>query len=239
MHEAVDLSGTVYDFQVFLDDVIGMSKPGSDEHKVNVEDYVRLLEKHQGSSHRFIHQVLKNGKEISEEYRRFLHIIADRFRVSDDAASASAASGAGVLTERLNALVANLSPAEREIVLKEVEAHATYLKTLSSTSSVRTRELMNASGSSTVGPGVYLARWQALLDSTLITPAEAAGAVRTGANAEVRNAARVDTDGEKKGGGEEDEVARKVLEAPVVEETVRLLINGYKECLREVSHHVW
>ena len=33
-----------------------------------------------------------------------------------------------------------------------------------------------------VGPGAYLARWQNLLDNTLITPAKAFGDVRTGAD---------------------------------------------------------
>ena len=80
---------------------------------------------------------------------------------------------------------------------------------------------------------MYLARWQALLDATEITPADLKGKVRTGASPDVKDAARVDVDGKKKG---DDEAEKKVDEdlpnAPDVTKTVRLLSDKFWELLR-------
>ena len=48
---------------------------------------------------------------------------------------------------------------------------------------------------STPGPGSYLSRWQALLDSTAITPATAHGPARYGKDADVLNRSAKDVDG--------------------------------------------
>ena len=235
VHQAVNLSGTVADLQAFLDDMIRLSKPSSDQ-AVSVEDFVRLLEKHQGSSHRFIHQVAKNGQDITEEYRQYMHGVAAQFRVQDPNAKRSIEADAGALTPSLNELVDALQPSERATVTQELDAHAGYLKALSSQSTARTQAVMTASGTTELGPGIFLARWQALLDDTPITPAEAAGEVRHGGSADVTRAARIDTDGEQKGGkesGENSEVRSEVPKAPSVENTLRLLSKGYKEILRK------
>ena len=80
---------------------------------------------------------------------------------------------------------------------------------------------------------MYLARWQALLDGTEITPAEAKGKVRTGASTDVRDAARVDVDGKKKGDeGVEKDVEKQLPSAPSTAKTVRLLDDKFWEMLR-------
>jgi len=49
------------------------------------------------------------------------------------------------------------------------------------------------------GPGAYLARWQALLDDTAITPATAKGPIRYGRSKEVQQNSKADVDGGKRG----------------------------------------
>ena len=237
IHQAVDLSGTVYDFQVFLDDLIRLAKPDSEGQGRSVEDYVKLLEKHQSSSHRFIHQLAKNGKGITEEYRVYLHRVAEDFRVEKPDAWTSGGMGAGTLSPRLDKLVDALSPSDRAAVVEELNDYAAYWDALSFESSARTESVMAASAATQLGPGVFLARWQALLDATLITAAEAAGELRSGGNTEVQSAARVDTDGERKGQNMSGNTGagHGTQEAPKVEKTINLLGRAYREMLRSIS----
>ena len=240
IHQAVDLSGTVADAQAFLDDLIRLSKPRKGE-LVPVQEYVRLLEKHQGSSHRFIHQVANHGKEITEEYRQYTQQVAAQFRnpnIEKNPQSESKGPGAGALADALNDLLVGLPPENRTAVLAELDTHATYLKALGSESAARTEAVLAASSTSSLGPGMFLARWQALLDATPITPAEAAGKVRRGGSFEVQNAARVDTDGEHQGRAatfQDIESKEEQSRAPSVDATVRLLEKGYKEILKKIS----
>jgi hypothetical protein len=47
-----------------------------------------------------------------------------------------------------------------------------------------------------LGPGAFLARWQALLDDTMITPATVEGPIRYGRNKDVQHNSKTDVDGE-------------------------------------------
>ena len=230
IHNAVDLSGTVSDAERFINDLIRTSKVKPGE-VASIEDFVKLLEQHQGSSHHFIHQVTKNGKEITEWYREYAHLVAKQFRRSSSEIEITEES-AGVLTKTLNSLVESLTPVEQNTITEELDQHATYLSSLSSSSS-RSATILSSGKSTTHGPGMYLARWQAFLDATEITPADPNGEVRTGASNEVRDAARVDVDGEKKGDGEvEKDVNDKLPNAPDTTKTIRLLGDKFWELLR-------
>ena len=70
LHNAADLSDGVSDFEAFLNDLIKVStiqgKAKGNHNTPSVEDYCQLLRKHQGSSHKFIHQVLKKSKDLFE-----------------------------------------------------------------------------------------------------------------------------------------------------------------------------
>ena len=86
------------------------------------------------------------------------------------------------------------------------------------------------------GPGAYLARWQELLESTLVTPETAKGPVRKGASASVKQEARMDVDGETKASGIEQKQADKIVgdktpEAPSAEMTIKLLGPKFMELL--------
>lgn len=72
-HNAVDLADTVNDFQIFVTDMLKVGRiqpPGKDGKTTvpTVGDFITLLRKHQYMSHKFIHQLCKNGKEVTRWY---------------------------------------------------------------------------------------------------------------------------------------------------------------------------
>ena len=243
LHQAYDLSGGISDLENFLNDLIsvstvksktGVSKPPS------VEDFCRLLQKHQGSSHRFIHQVLKNNKDLSQKYYDYAVHAAKQYRQAteraiDDESTGTAA--AGDFTTHIESLWSKLPEAEKAKVLDEIDKHAEYLFNLghSSTHSMKTVISHLADGESDVqhGPGMYLSRWQALMDETPITPANPSGPVRSGKSESVRYATTVDIDGKRKGDSANlDKMADIEATPPDASNTVQLLGPGFRDVLR-------
>lgn len=248
LHNAADLSGGVSDLEGFLNDLIKVStvdgkSKGTDDLPPTLEDYVTLLQKHQSSSHKFIHQVLKNGKELSAQYHKYAAHAAHQYKqkssvIHNDGEGVGAA-GAGDCTPKIQTLFTILSEQDKTIVLQEINAHALYLSSLTTTSTNSMRTIIGnlAAGTSETsrGPGVYLYRWQALMDETPITPATAKGPVRSGKSESVRLATTVDVDGEEKGDvANVKEVDESVASPPDVRKTVGLLAPGFREILRGV-----
>ena len=246
LHQAYDLSGGVADLENFLNDLInvstvksknGVTKPPS------VEDFCRLLQRHQGSSHRFIHQVLKNNKDLCRQYYDYAVHAARQYRQEteraiDDESTGTAA--AGDFTPHLETLFSNIPDTERDKVIEEIEHHAEYLFILAHSSTQSMKTVINhlAEGESDIerGPGMYLSRWQTLMDETPITPANPSGPVRTGKSESVRDATAVDIDGKRKGDAANLEKVDDSEEAtpPDVSNTVRLLVPGFQDVLRDV-----
>ncbi|KAK5013537.1 hypothetical protein LTR39_003598 [Cryomyces antarcticus] len=236
VHQAVDLSGTVGDFEAFFNEMIKLSKGDAKEGKVpSVEDYIRLLHKYQGCSHKFLHQVAKNGKDVTTWFQEYAHEAAGQFRQQQSQSNGASDLAVGSMTSALDSLISKLSDQDRQTVLRDVDAHVQYIASLSSASSARLKVVTAGSGKTPYGPGMYLARWQSLLDATPITPATPEGPVRRGKSTEVKDAARVDVDGERKGAVDAREEAKvvggKQPEAPNVEETTRLLGKDFREIL--------
>jgi hypothetical protein len=246
LHSAVDLSSSTADLQAFLNDLVDMSRlsaKGGDKQPPKVEDFVRLLKKHQGSSHRFINQALKNGKELTEWYRAYVEHAASQYRQKTDRVLAPSDNGiaaAGDMTPELDNLVGNLSEGDRKTVIKELDTHAEYLQALAQVSEQRLKTVVKntADGKSEVsyGPGMFLAKWQSLMDETHITPAAPRGPVRYGGSDSVIEATRVDVDGSKKGAAapSEKEGASEPT-PPDVETTIRLLQPGFRELLIRIA----
>ena len=246
LHQAVDLSAGVSDAEAFLTDLISISKvedKNGQTKNPSVEDYCRLLDKHQSSSHRFIHQALKNGRQLSKWYREYAEHAARQYKQAHAQAKMKAdptETAAGDFTEHLETLFAALSDNDRSIALKEVENHAEYLSLLTSISTTRMktviRQLPKPESKSSLGPGVFLSRWQALMDEAPITPAEPEGPVRHGKDSSVRDATRTDTDGAKKGTVEVQEKAEDSMPLPPdVSNCVRLLGPGFREILQNAG----
>ena len=242
VHNAVDLSGGVADFESFLHDLVKIAKvDGKGQAKTaSVEDFVRLMKKHQGSSHRFIHQVCKNGKELTQWYHEYAGNAAAQYKQKNQPWGENFDTAAGDMTSTLDTLALKVSEEDRSKVLKELDAHTVYIATINATSEKRMKLVIENStqGKSelTYGPGTFLTRWQDLIDSIPITPAAPDGPVRSGASDSVKEAARIDVDGSKKG----TSTVSKVVEdekppAPDVSETVRLLLPGFKEALGKLA----
>lgn len=155
-----------------------------------VEDFVQLLRKHAPSVHKFCHQFTKNAPQLSDEYQAYVKGIFAEFRVDDGAkvAEERGEGGAGNMTAPLHAMFSVLSDEKQEELKKLLDEHEKHLNTLKRTSLGRLKSIMQPTGSTpkpsskgtTHGPGMYLSRWNSLLDSTLITPATVNGPVRRG-----------------------------------------------------------
>ena len=229
VHNAVNLSETVSDAQAFIDDTLKLAKPQSDKpSQASVQDFIKLLETHSYSSHKFLHQVCKNSKDLVAWYKEFGTKILAEFRNSEDASKVLPTA-----SEKLNALYNDLSASDQTTVLREIDRHAEYLQKLSDSSSERVRAALQQSEKTAYGPGIYLARWQALLDNTEITPLEPEGSTRKAGDEEAKEASRMDVDGEKKGDASaEKAVEEETAKAPEVGTTVKLLMSKFWEMLR-------
>ncbi|KAJ4311938.1 hypothetical protein N0V94_007700 [Neodidymelliopsis sp. IMI 364377] len=207
IHNAVDLSGTVTDAENFITDLIKTSKPKkksgrksretSKERETNnpdttpasvtdtdagdaptVEDFVVLLRKHAPSMHKFLHQVTKNAPDLAHDYLVYAKQIFGEFKADEQ----NREGGAGNMTAPLHSLFSTLSTEKQDEIKKLLDEHAQHLGELKATSHTRLESIMNngQTKGSTHGPGMYLSRWNALLDSTLISPATISGPVRRG-----------------------------------------------------------
>ena len=247
LHQAYDLSSGVSDLETFMTDFIDISKvetKNGHSKAPSVEDYVRLLHKHQGSSHRFIHQVLKNGKELSQWYHEYAVHASKQYRQESATSGNHGKTGsasAGDFTAHLEMLVSALSGNDKSQVLNEIDKHAEYLSSLTETSTqsmkIVVSHISQDQSQTFIGPGMYLSRWQTLMDEAPITPATPEGPLRHGKYNSVKDATRVDTNGAKKGtakaGAQEGKDPQ--LTPPDVGNTVRLLIPGFRDTLRRLA----
>ncbi|KAG9195763.1 hypothetical protein G6011_00884 [Alternaria panax] len=151
-----------------------------------VEEFVQLLKKHAPSMHKFLHQVTKNAPNLAQDYLQYAKRIFSEFRVDERAAEAEerGEGGAGNMTAPLHSLFETLGKEKQDELKRLLDQHENHLSTLKSTSQSRLESIMrpdqNPRGGTTHGPGMYLSRWNALLDSTLISPATIHGPVRKG-----------------------------------------------------------
>lgn len=255
VHQAVNLSDTLWDFERFVTDMLKIAKPdesnnngsgkkdGADSSKVpSVEDFVDLLHRHQTSSHKFLHQVAKNSKPLMETWRTYVHTAASQFN-SDKKPPASssvipdsvASSGSGSAEEKIQTAFTALSESDQTAVRSELHAYTSYLTALHAASADRISAVIKRTHSTPYGPGAYLARWQGLMDATPVTPGTAKGPVRYGGSRSVKEAGRRDADGKEAGFVGEEEAERmvdeKTPEMPGVERTVGLLGGKFREVL--------
>ncbi len=221
-----------------------MSKPaapnkGEEARPPSVEDYVDLLHRHQQSTHKFLHQVANNGKEVVSWWREYVHMAAAQFRAQENAppseAVTSNSSPARSIYTTLHESFTALSDSKKQSVKSELDAHSTYLTRLHSASAARISAVIKRTNATPYGPGAYLARWQNLLDSTPITPATAHGPVRKGASKSVKEEGRKDMEGNDAGVVSQDEVD-KVLDdtlpdAPKVDNVLSLFGKRFRWAL--------
>ncbi|KND88992.1 Uncharacterized protein TOPH_06272, partial [Tolypocladium ophioglossoides CBS 100239] len=191
VHARVDLKEHLDALQGFVEEFIRASRPptgdGDEEGErlAGVEEYVGLLRRNRGLLYRWVSVVAGGCPEVWEALRGWAREAMGKFRAEEDRGEEDKESRG--MAGRLNELFASLEPATQAEVLEAIDAHAAYLATLNDLSVARLQYLItctsaasDSSSSTAAGPGIYLARWQCLLDSTPITPATPHGALRHG-----------------------------------------------------------
>lgn len=179
VHDRVDLHMHWQSLQDFITDFLNVSIPTKQTvdvvEPVTVEDYIQLLRRHRPKLHAFVHDLAKLCPEIWEALRVHCNNVMSTFKqtTADDGHGGSPSE----MDSHLSELVASLDPAKQAAVLKAVDAHGAYLNDLQAADKARFERLferLNKSKESktTSGPGVYLHRWEAILNETLITSAK-------------------------------------------------------------------
>lgn len=278
-HNAVDLSGTLLDFENFLTDFIKLSKsasagadpaasrpstpnPTSNSRLVpsrpvtptgikprksgeearkslpTVEDYIKLLRKHQSASHRFLHQVVKKDKGLAQKWVVYAKHACSQFQRTDPATSDG---GAGAMTSSLQDIFSKVPEGLKQKILDKLDDYSAYTSAHESLSRDRWNSALSEDGHTSSGPGMYLAKWQYLLDTTAITPATAHGPVRCGKDRSVREKAGVGVETMNR------EAMRGVLETsskdgpavPDVALVIDALGPGFVEIIKKQGKEVW
>ncbi|TQV94628.1 hypothetical protein V2A60_005653 [Cordyceps javanica] len=267
VHERVDLGDHLQDLQEFIAQFIRVSTPdpGRGRAVATVEDYVALLNDHKPLLHKFVHAVGKNCPEVWRDMQEWSNASIARFRqeMASRAADGGGANKRGsAMDESLNGLVSGLNDTTRATVLAAIDAHAGYLATLKKGSDARLDQLASqtksssssssggggstSSSSSSVkggadswGPGIYLARWQDILDDTLITPDSAGQPAARRRGADVRHLATLGKTGVAGGDLAAEQAARAgrrtVPRAPDVAVVVEELGDAFGALMQAVN----
>lgn len=190
IHTQVDLREHLEAGQAFIEDLLRASKPkGKTMRVASVDDYVDLLMRNRGSLYKWVHAVASECPGVWKDMIDWVKGVLANFR--QEIASSSVSSelsevNQSVMAQRLNDLFQALPPSSQEPVQAVLSEHAQYLSRLTNLSRTRLQRLIDSrsssktSSSSIAGPGVYISRWQHLLETTPITPAAPHGPVRYG-----------------------------------------------------------
>ncbi|OHW93103.1 PX domain-containing protein [Colletotrichum incanum] len=178
VHNKVDLSDHLKDAQTFLDQLIATSKPKKGKSKDDpesmptVEDFVQLCKNNRHLLYKWLHAVSKNCPEVMNQFRAWSKDSLVAFHKTN--------KGGESIEEQLSGIFSRVPDRTKEALIPIIDAHAAYLRELDELSLARMQDIIDGGSNSMAGPGVYLARWQSLMDETLITPASPLGPVRQG-----------------------------------------------------------
>lgn len=141
VHNAVDLSDTVSDFEVFLRDTLKVARIQSSSKDgettiPTVGDFVQLLKKHQYSCHKFLHQCCKNGAELVGWYLEWAKEAASQFR-RDIPISDAKVKDAGDMTDPLCDLFSKFSKEQQEKIIPILDQEIKYLDDMHASSQKR------------------------------------------------------------------------------------------------------
>ncbi|KAG6193735.1 hypothetical protein E4U10_003547 [Claviceps purpurea] len=210
----------------------------------SVEDYFALLMRHRGSLYKWVHALASQCPDVWESFRVWAKNTLVQFQARDtDSGGGSDGNGddhhggaaSPSILDTLNNLYTALDPDTQTKVRAAIDSHAAYLSTQALVSQARLQYLVTASqsdssGGSTVGPGVYLSRWQSLLNETPITPSQRKGPVRSGRDVKYKT-----TMGKMGAGGntvDAGEAAHgEVVEAPDVSVVVGTLGEAFRRAV--------
>lgn len=168
-HDAVDLADTVADFQAFITDMLKVARiqPPSKDGKTivpTVGDFVQLLKKHQYASHKFIHQLCKNGKEVTKWYLDWAKSAASKFQressfvdasESQDTkeisstADAESPRDAGDLTKPLQGLFEALPAETKKSIVSILDEIVLYIDEMHASSTRRLDDVLHSAPTNT------------------------------------------------------------------------------------------
>lgn len=187
VHSGVDLREYLELGQKFIDDFLKAGRPkevGGKTRPASVDDYVELLMKNRGLLYGWIHAIAKNCPDVWADLTDWAKATFTRFGVDKKKEGEGSNEG---MESKLEKLFQTLPETSRPAVLEVLNAHAEYLSSIGALSRDRLQKIVDSTDSSKsgseysqVGPGIYLLRWQGLLDETPITPNAAKGEVRKG-----------------------------------------------------------
>ncbi|KAG6003593.1 hypothetical protein E4U21_001880 [Claviceps maximensis] len=249
VHASIDLRDHFDALRGFVEDFIKTSRPKDkdstpypssegkkqeDERREtfpSVEDYVALLMRHRHAVYKWVHALARQCPDIWESFRIYANETLVQFQKKNNNNSKdNKKKSCAPVSSVLHKLYAALDPDTQTEVRAAIDRHVTYLSTLNFVSQARMQYLVTESGTSggsTAGPGVYLSRWQSLLDETPITPLQRKGPVRRGKD--VKHTATMGKTGV--GGnrvGVEEEAQTEVVSTP----DVRVVVDALGEAFR-------
>lgn len=211
VHKNVDLRKHLSAMESFLTDFIKTTKPktqGSfaEPRLLTVKDFVELLRRNRHLLYAYLHDFCSGCPELRDTWREWMKSAIKVFQRKPtggqrgEDASITREPGAadtGDMGPRLQEAYHNLTNSQRDVVLEGVDAHSRYLTTLRKLSRAKMQKIIDdmhgkfqGDGEDSAGPGIYAARWQALLDETLITPLVPNGPLRSGKDVKGFKAAR-------------------------------------------------
>jgi len=188
----------------------GTTEASIETQAPSVEDYVGLLRRNRQSLYNWLHQIATQCPQVRDDFRAWCKDAVKVFRQNQRRASSLSVSmpnseerpgsevnarrrgAAGALSSNLQALFTSLPTATRGPVLAAIDVHATYLTSLETSSLERMQHILDdmpggvlakensQSKRSICGPGMFLARWQQLMDDTIVAPAIPNGPLRCG-----------------------------------------------------------
>ncbi|ETS80863.1 hypothetical protein PFICI_08392 [Pestalotiopsis fici W106-1] len=204
LHDHVDLRKYVTNSQRFIDELLEVNKPRRDKSKglipPSIEDYVFLLRRHRKWWFEYLHDFAKGCPEVRDKFFAWLKDnVLESFRQNSSNAHTGGSrqdsdrmDGAGSMSEPLRSAFSRLDKETQQTVAQALDAYDAYTATLDEQSNKRLQSIVeglqkqkentkdNPKLGSMKGPGVYHARWQWLLDETLITPSKPSGPPRHG-----------------------------------------------------------
>lgn len=181
IHANIDLTEHLDNMRAFIDDFLAVSASKSVEgtegeyELPTVGDYVELLKRHRGSVYAWLHQSSLKCPQVRDQVREWAKGTVRAFRPEDSPGNIGASS----LLDRLEVLFEALPGEKQDEIRRVLDQHAIYLEALEANSSRRVEATAQDRAEMASGPGIYLASWQSILDSTPITP-DAGGGPRTG-----------------------------------------------------------
>lgn len=255
VHSQIDLREHMESAQLFIDEFIKTSKPKESGNLPTVDDYVGLFMRNRELMYRWVHAFAKSCPDVWKEMKKWTQDAVLKFRQerrsvnkgnvgkNEDSEKTNGTVEMSTMDEKLNKLFQSVPEKSQKDILNALDNHAAYLAQVEALSMCRLQRLIDSDDSDSgnmTGPGMYLSRWQSLLEATPITPATPKGPVRHGKD--VKNAitmGKIGVEGTEEGREQALQAAKEEAEegpeAPNVDVVVEAMVDGFRKLLQETK----